>query len=98
MQATTFEARVVNGQLQYQTPLDALEGHQVRVTVDVLAPNGGMPDASRPPTDEVPGDLDVEKDVYVKMPFKSAVLKDAVVVEGGPMNPCIILPEELPDE
>jgi hypothetical protein len=97
MPVATFDARVINGRLQYQAPLDALEGQQVRVMLDILAPQDSK---SLPPpsSDEPPEDMDVEKDVYVKMPFASEVLKDAVVIEGGPMEPCIILPEELPDD
>jgi hypothetical protein len=40
----------------------------------------------------------VETEVFVKMPFPGDVLQDAVVVEGESIRPCIILPEELPDE
>src|SRR5439155_25712436 len=97
MAIATFDARVINGRLQYQAPLDDLEGQQVRVMLDILAPQDSKP-LPPPPSDEPPEDMDVEKDVYVKMPFASEVLKDAVVIEGGPMEPCIILPEELPDD
>ena len=102
MPIATFDARVINGRLQYQAPLDALEGQLVRVFLDILAPDILAPQDSKPlsppPSDESPEDMDVEKDVYVKMPFASEVLKDAVIIEGGPMEPCIILPEELPDD
>jgi hypothetical protein len=39
----------------------------------------------------------VESNVYVELPFPGEVLQDAVIVEGQPLRPCIILPEELPD-
>ena len=47
---------------------------------------------------EPPEWMAVETDIYVKMPFPGELLKDAVIVEGEPMRPCIILPEESPDE
>jgi hypothetical protein len=56
------------------------------------------PNGEQPPSDEPPEGMDVEKDVYVKMPFPSEVLKGVRVMDGGPMEPCIILPEELSDE
>jgi hypothetical protein len=94
MTTTTFEARVVNGQLQYRAPLDAFEGRQVRVTLDVL----GEPSPQEAPSDEPPEWLDVEKDVYIKMPRQVEILKDVKIVEKGPRQPRLILPEELPDE
>jgi hypothetical protein len=40
----------------------------------------------------------VETDLYVKMPFPGEVLRNAVLVEGAGIRPCLILPEELPDD
>jgi hypothetical protein len=86
---TTFDTCVVNGQLQHQAPLAAFEGRRVRVTLDEIGepapraqPEGTASDESEPPEG-----MDVERDVYVKMPLPSQVLEDAVIVEGGPLNP-----------
>ena len=98
MSSATFEARVVNGQLQYQAPLDAFEGQQVRVTLDVIKTPQSKPEEIPPPPDEPPEWLDVEKDVYVKMPRNVEILKDVTVIDKGPRQPRLILPEELPDD
>ena len=47
---------------------------------------------------EPPGWMAVETDIYVKMPFPGELLKNAVIVPGEPLRPCIILPEETPNE
>ncbi len=47
---------------------------------------------------EPPEWMAVETDVYVKMPFPGEVLKNAVIVDGEPMRPCFILPQESLDE
>ena len=99
MVAKTFSAQVVGGQLRHQESLAAFEGQEVRVTV---APPPSPVSESAPPTDSrdaVPPEwMAVETDICIKMPFSSEVLKNAVIVEGAPMRPCLILPEESPDE
>ena len=99
MVAKTFSAQVVGGQLLHQESLDAFEGREVRVTVaapsSVLSPSAPSMDSREA---EPPEWMAVETDIYVKMPFPGELLKDAVIVEGEPMRPCVILPEESPDE
>jgi hypothetical protein len=97
MTTKTFAARVVNGQLLHSESLEAFEGYQVRVTLSgpVVSP---PPQPGETPEPEPPGWMDVEKDIYVPMPLEGEILKDAIVVEGGPLQPCIVVPEELPDD
>ena len=99
MVAKTFSAEVVSGQLRYQESLNAFEGQAVEVTVVAQARLGSR---SAPLTDsggaEPPDWMAVETNLFVKMPFSSEVLQDADVVEGEPIRPCIILPEESTDE
>ena len=98
MDMKTFDAEVVNGHLRFDEPLNEIEGQRVRVTLTII-PTGGQLLQDLPPTDvEPPEWLDVEKDVYVKMPFRGEILKDVVIVERGPGKPCTILPEPLPDD
>jgi hypothetical protein len=63
MTRITFEARVINGKLQHQTPLDALEGQRVRVTLISVEADAAPPTAHEPSSDEPPHWMDVEKDV-----------------------------------
>ena len=100
MVAKTFSARVVGGQLCYQEPLDAFEGQTVRVTVAGAA-SFSPPQSARAAESgdgEPPEWMAVEADVYAKMPFSGEVLKEVVIVEGGPLRPSLIFPEDLPDE
>jgi hypothetical protein len=105
MVTKTFEARVVNGQLQHDQALDAFEGQQVRITLVAPAsapPNGQekslLNGPEEPPEVEPPEWLDVEKDVYVRMPGKVEILENVTLVDCGPGRPSLIFPEELPDE
>lgn len=99
MVVKTFPALVADGHLQHDESLAAFEGQQVQVTVVARTSSAPQPTPAEESDGPVPPDwLDVEKDVYVKMPFPSAILKDMTVVEGSPLRPCIILPEDLPDE
>jgi hypothetical protein len=99
MLTKTFEAEVRNGQLHCEEPLEALEGQRVQVTVTVPEPAAQTANGQAQPVSEEPPEwLDVEKDIYVPMPFRGEILKDVRIVEGGPLEPCIIVPEELPDE
>ena len=80
--------------------LDAFEGQALRLTVEVIQQSaenspGGI---DQSPSDEPPEWMDVEKDIYVKMPRKTKILKVVEIVEGGPLQPCIILPDPLPDD
>jgi len=44
--------------------------------------------------EEPPPDLDVENDVYVRMPFQKKDLANPVIVKGAGLKPCLISPEE----
>ena|SRR5437867_3239822 len=99
MRTKTFPARVTNGQLQYQEPLDAFEGQQVHVTL--TAPDASVPFQEEAPevsVEEPPEEMDIEKDLYVPMPLPGETLSSVRVIEGGSLPPCIVIPEELPDE
>jgi hypothetical protein len=85
MMTKMFEARVVNGRLQHGESLDAFEGRQVRVTLEAAPDEGRAPVA-------------VEHDIHVRLPFPGEPLPAARVIEGGPLRPCLVLPEDLPDE
>jgi hypothetical protein len=76
--------------LRHQESLTAFEGQQVQVTVAAQSPtpSPGVPEQAG--VEEPPEWLDVEKDVYVKMPLQGDVLHHAVVVEGGPLRPTLI--------
>ncbi len=94
MISISFEANIIDGDLRHQESLVTWEGRRVRVTLESSGPAAtGAPDEA-----DSPVGLDVEKDVYVKIPFKTEVVEGAAVVEGGRLRPCLILPEELPDD
>jgi hypothetical protein len=96
MMTVTFEAQVENGQVRQPESLAPFEGQKVQVTV--TAPSkSAPPDRAEEGDEPLPEGLDVERDVYVKMPLPGEILRDAVVVEGGRMQPTLIFPEELPD-
>jgi hypothetical protein len=90
MIAHSFDAHIVNGQLVPAEPLKAFEGQKVRVTVTAPEKVSAAPEPAE--------DFDVEKDVYVKMPLASEVIPNPVVAKGNGLKPCLILPEELPNE
>ncbi len=92
MIAKTIEGQVENGQLHHTDSLDAFEGQRVSVTVQAQT---GPP--AEPGDEEVPEGIDLERDISVKMPLQLTILQDVEVIVRGPMQPCIILPEELPD-
>lgn len=96
MVTKTFEARVQNGRLEFHEALDAFEGQQVSVTIVSPAVNGAPVDTAPEPAP--PEWLDVEKEVYVRMPLPGEVLRDVIVIEGGPLRPTAVFPEELSDD
>jgi hypothetical protein len=99
MMTKTFQARVENGQLQHQEALHAFEGQQVQVTLVAVAPPSETPNGAAGSTEPEPPEwLDVEKDIYVQMPRRVETLKDVVIVDKGRRPPCIVVPEELPDD
>lgn len=99
MVGKSFSAQVMGGQLCYQEPLDAFEGQDVYVTV---VARSSFRSPVPPPADgaevEPPDWMAVETDLHVEMPFPGKILDDAVVIQGEPIRPCIIMPEETMDE
>lgn len=103
MSQITIPAQVVNGHLQHDKSLTELEGQHVLATL-TLVPNGQpAPAPSQPSSDNVNFDpdppewLEIENDVYFPISVPSVPLgKLRVRVEKG--KPCIILPEDLPNE
>ena len=91
-----FEARVLNGQLVPAESLRHFEGQRVHVTVSApkRTPQPAIAEAEPAP----PQDLDIEKDVYVRMPLPGKVVVRPVIVQGTGLRPCLIFPEDLPDE
>ena len=90
MIAHSFDARVSNGQLIPAEALRAFEGRQVHIAI-------AMSDTELS-NDEPPDDFDVEKDVYVRLPLPGKVIVQPVIIKGSGLRPCLILPEDLPDE
>jgi hypothetical protein len=100
MTLTTFEAQVIDGRLEPADALRAFEGRQVRVTLmePASVPESNPTALGQNSTDSEPPEwLDVEKVVHVKISFEGETLRDAFVVEGCPLQPCIIVPEEFRD-
>ncbi len=105
MTQITIPAQVVNGHLQHDANLAELEGQRVMATLKVV-PNASAngKNAKTPPSEpdadfdpEPPPWLVVEKDLYFPMTVPEISLgKVDIRIEEG--TPCIILPEELPDE
>lgn len=99
MVTKTFPARVANGRLQYDESLAAFEGQQVHITLLASEPPQRTRSTGERLLDEAaPEGMDVEKDIYVPMALTGEVLRNPVVLEGGPLKPCLVIPEELPDE
>jgi hypothetical protein len=103
MTQITIPAQVVNGHLQHEQSLPELEGQRVIATLTLVpteSANGKKPaetveNAEFDP--EPPPWLEVENDVYfpMKRPARRLGKVKVRVVRG---KPCIILPEELPDD
>ena len=107
MTQITIPAQVVGGKLRHKQTLPDLEGQHVIATVTAVpaAPAEEPIKDSKPPEQnadldfdpEPPPWLEIENDVYFPMTVPSISLgKVPIKVEEG--RPCIILPEELPDE
>jgi hypothetical protein len=106
MTQITIPAQVVNGHLQHEKNLTELEGEHVLATLAVVPKEGAngasspvspKPEESAEFDPEPPEWLEIEHDVYfpIKVP-KIPLGKVTVRVREG--KPCIILPEELPDD
>jgi hypothetical protein len=87
LEDVSFDAVITEGRIQHQENLRPWEGKSVQVTVHV-----------RLAEDAPPADLDVEKDVYRKMPVKSTVIGSSKIRDIGPAKPSLILPEGTEDE
>jgi len=83
----SFDAVITDGRILHQENLRPWEGKEVQVTVHVHAGQ-----------DTPPADLDVEKDVYRKMPVKTTLVGSSKIRDIGPARPSIILPEGIEDE
>jgi len=83
----SFDAVITNGRIHHQENLLPWEGKEVQVTVHLRA------------TDDVPpADIDVEKDVYRKMPVKTSVVETRRIRNIGSATPSVILPEGTGNE
>lgn len=108
MSEVTIPGQIVNGHLQHERSLTELEGQQVIATLTVVptvAGNGKEATAPPPETHteearfdpEPPPWLEIEHDLYFRVTRPAKRLgKVKVTVRRG--KPCIILPEELPDD
>ena len=92
MITSSFDARIVNGQLVPADPLRALEGQQGHVVVSV------PPSAELDALVEPPEEMDVEKDVYVRLALPSEMIANPIIAAGTELRPSLIFPEDLPDE
>jgi hypothetical protein len=94
-----FPAVVSDGKLRHDQSLEAFEGQEVYVTL-IAKPLSASPSPRTSPVWEVepPVGMDVEHEICVKARLAGEVVLDALVVEGSSMKPCIILPEDSPDE
>ena len=82
----SFNAVIADGQIRHGENLTPYDGKEVHVTVHVRAIEA-----------EPPKDLDIEKDIYVKMPVETTVLGAATIRNIGSAKPSLILPEGLED-
>lgn len=105
MTQITIPAQVVNGHLQHERSLPEFEGQRVIATLTVVAEDSKNGASEKAPPQELSADFDpepppwleVEHDLYFPMTAPSISLGIVKIkVEEG--KPCIILPEELPDE
>jgi hypothetical protein len=93
MFAEEFDALVLNGQLVPPEPLRMFEGQRVHVTLAIPP----VPIDAKAAIEPIP-ELDVEKDVSVRMPFPGTAVSNPKIVQGPGLRPCLIFPEELPDD
>lgn len=101
MVVKTFPASIADGKLRYEEPLSDLEGQQVEVTVVAAEPSrAGGPSKSEAADEECapPAWMDIEREVFAKLAFPSELVERPRLVDGEPLRPCAIVPEELPDE
>ena len=105
MTQITIPAQVVNGHLQHEKNLAELEGRNVLAMLTVVpkdSPNGTgatdqLPRRSAEFDPEPPSWLEVEQDLYFPMK-RPAKRLGKVKIRKRRGKPCIILPEELPNE
>jgi len=83
----SFGAQIIDGCISHAESLSNWEGRHVEVTVQVKDDDA-----------EAPDHMDVEKDVYLKMPVNSKVLKGYAIRSMGYAEPSVILPEGIEDE
>ncbi len=95
-----LEGTVTGGVVVFDNGSVPPEGTRVEVVIrpssaQVAPATEGLPDLS---DIEPPDDLDVEKDIYVRMPRRYEKIEGAIIREGTGLKPTLIFPEELPDE
>ena len=87
LEEKSFDAVITDGRIDHEESLRPWEGKEVQVTLHL-----------RISEEELPDDLDVERDVYMKMPVKSFVIRPSKFRDIGAAKPSLILPEEIADE
>ncbi len=91
-----FPAEVTNGQLRFQASLTDLEGRRVMVVLDdCVSPSSQWPRLTPGPMSDT--ETDVEHEIDFQRPFRWETLAVAVS-DGGKLAPCLILPEDDPNE
>ncbi len=101
----TIPAQVVNGHLQHERSLQEFEGQRVIATLTVVTDDSKNGESEKTAPQKLSADFDpepppwleVEHDLYFPMTVPSISL-GIVKVKVEEARPCIILPEELPDE
>jgi hypothetical protein len=83
----TFDAVIADGRIHHEENLRPWEGEEVRVTVHFRAREFAAPD-----------DLDVEWDIYQKMPVNTSVVGSSKIRDVGSAKPSLILPEGIEDD
>lgn len=95
MSRRRFAAQVMNGQLRFQESLVELEGRRVLVVLDDEPTITEWPPLT--PNTRSVDEAEIEKDVSFRMPFQWEPVK-AKVTDRGPLRPCGIVPEDLPND
>jgi hypothetical protein len=83
----SFDAVITDGRIQHEENLRPWEGEEVRVTVHFRIREIAQPDG-----------LDIERDVYLKMPVKTTIVGTNKIRDIGAAKPSVILPEGIEDD
>jgi hypothetical protein len=103
----TISAQVIHGHLQHEESLGELEGQHVLAMLTVVPSTSAREDQVESSTNNLGEDLDldpstlawldIENDIYFPI-VPPEILLEKVEIKIEPGQPCIILPEELPDD